>query len=549
MIVKKAEIILDDIKNIINVFEGLVGKTPEEIVETFKKKDIYFRIQEIEDYYNESEFVKKYQNAQAEILSVKASAVRVLDMAECHHVKLWMKLEFELIPLAKNLRFSFYFYNWIYPDKEKIRSFFEREVSSYYYSPYVENAKKTGKYKYDLSIFVLGYNKIEYTKACVKSLKKFLPNNIKYELIFINHGSSDGTKEFFESEDPDKQIDIEVNGGGTGVIDCIAEGKYGMVVCNDVLVTKNSIDNMYKCITSDEKIGWVVATTSNVSNLQSIEASYSTLDELYLFAEKNNISNERKWEEKVRLCNPIDIYNVEVMIDCICKKMGRAIGVCFPDDKLSYGFRRAGYKLMLAKDAYCHHFGSVTIKDEIPDPLAAEKIYTKGRIDFIKELGIDPWGYGFCHDLFLMQNITLNEENSGNILGINSGMGENPIKIRNLLKEKFGRKDSKITYLTQYEMNLEDMEGLGDKVFKVNEWTEYENLLEEQFAYILLENGVDEYNYKSILGLFDFLTKDGILLVRITTEDILLKIKKQFSIRELVLQKNNIWIEMKKNRD
>lgn len=541
---KQAELILEDIRKIIIVLEKLVNKTPQEIVNKLEEENIEHRIQKIENYYKESEFVKQYQNAEAEILSVKASFNRVIEMARCNHPKMFIKLEFELIPLTKNLRLDFYYFNWIYPDKEKMKNFFDKEVSSYYYSPYVERAKKTGNYKYDLSIIVLAYNKLEYTKMCVRSLKRFLPTNIKYELVFINHGSTDGTKKFFENENPDKQIDIEVNGGGLSVLESMLEGEYALLISNDVLVTKNSIENMYRCVTSDKRIGWVVATTPNIYNLQSIAASYSTLGEMYQFAEKNNVSDERRWEEKVRLCNPIDMYKVENMINCVCKKIKRPEGIVFPDDKISSGFRQSGYKLILAKDSYCYHFGSVTVKDEMLNPLSGQIFYTQGRIKFMKELGIDPWGYGFCHNPLLMNRLDFFEENYGDVLGINSGMGENPLKIRNMFNEKLGKRNCKITYLTQYEMNLKDLQGLGNKTYKVGDWTEYKEVLRDKYSYILLENGVTENNISSIYGLFDFLNDHGKILVRVTDRNLFLKIKSVFKGKEILNQENDYWVEL-----
>ena len=64
---------------------------------------------------------------------------------------------------------------------------------------------------------------------------------------------------------------------------------------------------MIKCIESDEKIAWVVATTPNVSNRQTIEAVYDTMESMHEFAKTNNISDENRWEQRPRLCNPIDI--------------------------------------------------------------------------------------------------------------------------------------------------------------------------------------------------------------------------------------------------
>ena len=115
-------------------------------------------------------------------------------------------------------------------------------------------------------MIVLGYNKLEYTKLCVENLLKYIPDNINYELILINHGSTDNTKMYFEQIAPTKQLDILKNGGSPTASIRIVEGKYTMSISNDVIVTKNAIENMIRCIESDDNIAWVVPSTPNMCN-------------------------------------------------------------------------------------------------------------------------------------------------------------------------------------------------------------------------------------------------------------------------------------------
>ena len=44
------------------------------------------------------------------------------------------------------------------------------------------------------SIIIPCFNALEYTKQCIESV--LLQTNINYELILINNGSEDGTKEY-----------------------------------------------------------------------------------------------------------------------------------------------------------------------------------------------------------------------------------------------------------------------------------------------------------------------------------------------------------------
>ena len=44
------------------------------------------------------------------------------------------------------------------------------------------------------SIILLTFNKLEYTKKCIESIKKYTSGN--YEIIVVDNNSTDGTKEW-----------------------------------------------------------------------------------------------------------------------------------------------------------------------------------------------------------------------------------------------------------------------------------------------------------------------------------------------------------------
>lgn len=443
------------------------------------------------------------------------------------------KLEYELEPLLQEMYSNFYFWAYVYGDKERQKYYYEHELQSLFTNKYIEEAEKTGNYRYDLSIIVRGYNKLEYTKLCVESLLKNLPEGLKYELIMVNHGSSDGTKEFFESINPDKQLDIEFNGGGLGAVARIIEGKYFIQISNDIIITENAIQNMYSCISLDKSIAWVVPSTSNVSNMQSIPAKYSTIEEMLRFATLNNKLDEKRWEQRSRLVNPVEILNTKAFIETgfygyFYKGSNR-----FPDDRLSLLFRRKRKKMILAKDAYCHHFGSVTHNDTSN----MEDIYQKGRILFKEFFEIDPWGIGFCYDLGLFEeDFPLLLEGSKKILGINCGIGSNSLKIKELLKE-CGNKQVILHNLTDRPEYLYDLRGISDKADLFTGW--YELCRKEEYDYIIIEDSLDkERNISEILKIVKLvLCSKGILIIGLRDRDLLQHIKKHLQAYTLKVSK------------
>ena len=125
-----------------------------------------------------------------------------------------------------------------------------------------------------------------------------------------------------------------------------------------------------------------------------------------------------------------------------------------PDEKVSLILRRKGYKLMLAKDAYCYHFGGVTRKDEIKNHkdkngnVGAEAFYKEAREDFIDIFGIDPLSIGVEYDPILFEHLECNDSKHVDILGINCGIGSTPLKIKESIKENVHNLDVSIYNLS-----------------------------------------------------------------------------------------------------
>lgn len=423
------------------------------------------------------------------------------------------KIEFELIPILKIAYIQFYCQILKETNLLEFKNFLSNDLMTFFSNPYVEESEKIKSYKYDLSIVITAYNKLDYTKKCVESVLNFLPKNYTYELIYFNHGSLDDTKLYFESMKPQKQLDIAVNGTVPAIITTIYEGKYILGISNDVIVTENAIENMLKTIESDQTIGQVVPATPNVSNLQTIPSTYKNIEEMHKFAEKNNIWNTSRHEQRVRLCNPI-VLNRSILVEKLKKEMFEAIWLSdnvqsFPDDKHSLWYRRNGYKLILAKDAFCYHAGSVTLKSEIKEK-NEQYFYETGRKEFIKLYGIDPWGLGFCYSPELFKYLPCIDKEKVQILGINCGLGSNPLKVKETIRENTGNNEIKIFNFTNNSLYILDLNGVSDQVkYYKNNNELFKNTHNNKFNYIIFEQWKDEKEFQEILKKIDNILCDN----------------------------------------
>ena len=127
----------------------------------------------------------------------------------------------------------------------------------------------------EVSILVVGWNRLEKTKRCVESILRYT-EGVDYELILIDSGSEDGTLDYFRSVQCEKKrvIRITQNLGAPYAYTTVSLRDLGDFICiapNDLIVTENWMKNLLICMKSDPKIGMVTPMTSNSSNLQCLD--------------------------------------------------------------------------------------------------------------------------------------------------------------------------------------------------------------------------------------------------------------------------------------
>nr|WP_319490055.1 glycosyltransferase [uncultured Caproiciproducens sp.] len=300
-----------------------------------------------------------------------------------------------------------------------------------------------------VSIVVLAYNHLDYTKQCIDSLYRYT-SHIDFELILINNGSSDGTEAYFCSLPNAIKISFPHNIGVDKAINYgfrMAGGKYTLNLSNDIVVTSNWLDNLIQCAQSDERIGMVVPVCGASSNNQQVDLGYHSLEEMQRLAKDYNISNPNLWEERVKLVTYTCLFRTEVQ-----KAMGgfdeEFNPGAYDDDAISFRIRRSGYHLMLAKDTYVHHFGSVTFNAEYSKNNLAQRNLNL----FYSKFGVHPWQASFI-DFNAVNLFEYDGQDSRNILGIGKSCGSTLLQIKNMCRSKGGR-NARIYYLSELDSNM-----------------------------------------------------------------------------------------------
>ncbi|PAB60662.1 bifunctional glycosyltransferase family 2 protein/class I SAM-dependent methyltransferase [Anaeromicrobium sediminis] len=354
------------------------------------------------------------------------------------------------------------------------------------------------------SIIILTFNQLNYTKLCIDSIRKYTDKDT-YEIIVVDNHSTDGTVQWLKEQEDIQAIFNEENlgfpkGCNQGIE--IAKGDNILLLNNDVIVTPNWLTNLNKCLYSSNDIGAVGAISNYASNYQTIKANYKTNEDMIEFAERNNVSNKDAWEERLRLIGFCMLIK-KVVIEKVGLLDERFSPGNFEDDDYSFRMKKAGYRLMLCKDVFIHHFGSVS--------------FNKNRGEFNNLLSLnkkkfeEKWGlsnsYYFNIQIDLINLMDHFKFEKINVLEIGCGCGGTLLQIKNIYKNanlygiELNEKAAEIsnTFANVKCINIE------------NDDLEYE---EEYFDYIIFGNELKHLNAPlDVLNTIrKYLKKDGKIL-------------------------------------
>lgn len=294
----------------------------------------------------------------------------------------------------------------------------------------ISNAINNLKNNYDIkvrdySIIILTYNQLEYTKVCINSIKNYNRND-NCEIIIVDNKSTDGTVEWIKEQEGIKYIlNSENKGFPAGCnqgIEISNKSNDIFLLNNDTVIMPNSIFNLRMGLYSNEKIGATGAVSNNVSYYQQISEIYDDFDKYMDYALCNNISNEICYEERIKLVGFAMLIKREVL-----DKVGLLDEIFTPgnfeDDDISLRIISEGYKLLLCKDSYIHHFGSVSFKKNPEEYINLLKVNSnkfKKKWGFNSELELNI-RYDLLQEVKFKK--AFNKKKEINILDIGCGLG------------------------------------------------------------------------------------------------------------------------------
>lgn len=210
------------------------------------------------------------------------------------------------------------------------------------------------------SIVILTHNQLPYTRECVDSIIRLTDE--PYELIFVDNASTDGTADYLRSLPGTAIITNPENRGFPAGVNqgiAAARGDQILLLNNDTVVTTGWLRRLLQTLHRDPKIGLVGPCSNNVSGSQQVEPGYDEITGLDGFAWDWGKAHEGVTEPSDRLVGFCLLVR-RAVVDAI-GGMDERFGIgCFEDDDYCRRAIQAGYKAMIARDSFVHHFGGRT---------------------------------------------------------------------------------------------------------------------------------------------------------------------------------------------
>jgi len=259
------------------------------------------------------------------------------------------------------------------------------EVEEFFVYQYLVEARRTSLSAYPLTtIVILTHNELAYTRQCVASIQDFTDEPI--ELVFVDNGSKDGTVEYLRSIPGARVIENSQNRGfpiaaNQGM--AVARGDQILLLNNDVVVTTGWLRRMLDALLTSQDVGLVGPLTNCTSGMQRIEVPYRDLDALETFA-----WSWWKSHQNQRMDTEVLMGFCLLMRTDVARELGTLderfeLGL-YEDVDFACRARQAGYRNVIATDAFVHHFGHRTF---IGAEIDADKLLQVNEQRFAEKWG------------------------------------------------------------------------------------------------------------------------------------------------------------------
>jgi GT2 family glycosyltransferase len=217
-----------------------------------------------------------------------------------------------------------------------------------------------------VSIIIPVFNQWQHTFDCMDSILKNT-NEVPYEVIVVNNGSSDETPLMLKEV---KNIRIINNSTNIGFVDACnmganaCNGKYVLMLNNDTRVTKGWLKSMIELAEKDKLIGLVGAKLIYPDGKLQEAGGIVWNDPINLAWNYGRYNDPNKWEysyvKEVDYCSAACLLVKKELFERIGLFDRRFTPGYCEDVDLAFSIRKLGYKVMYQPKSEVVHFEGIT---------------------------------------------------------------------------------------------------------------------------------------------------------------------------------------------
>lgn len=356
------------------------------------------------------------------------------------------------------------------------------------------------------SIVILSYNQLNYTKACLESIKQY--TDLPYEVIVIDNASTEKEcVEYLESRDDIIFIKNSVNKGFAGGCNqgiSMAKGKYIMLLNNDTIVTRNWLSNMVDLLDKNSNIAMTGPLTNATVGKQMIYTDYgSDMEKMHELAKRVSESGNKPWRtlRLVFFCVLIrrEIFDEIGMLD---EKF--AVGN-YEDDDFNLRMLMAKKEFYICRTSFIHHFMNVSFKQR---NVEREKVMMKNKKLLEDKWDNLNWNHHAVFNSYMLNEI-LNQEGK-KICHIGCGIGALGIELKDR------DENYEITGIEDHPLRRKIAEMFLDRVYEADSnMNFFDELKADLYDIVIVECSIEIFGMRLMELIKEQININTIVLLRV----------------------------------